>query len=641
MKRFTQTAALGLLVVLAVLLRAYNLGWPPLWTDEAESAINALTIVADGLPGDHFLGQPLYENTLVAPWPGNAEYEFRDVNYSDKGLAVYHGWLPLYAIAGAFRLAGVTPEHARSSTPLRDASPAEIRHWTAIPRWPSLVFSAVFVVAAYGLGRAIHGASSGLLLALAAATSDLLVWFGRQARYYSATLAGNAVCGIAVWNACARGRVIDHALAGLAIGLLFHVHALCAVTMAAVYIAALPLARHQPRLWLRVFTAGTVGGMLVLPWAAWSGLLGHTTHIPAARHYLDVPLLLLSLPGKYFVILASAGLCLAWLGAAFFLDPHLRKQWRQPFTEALAAFYFAIAWLTLSYLVFITLVPAPSYFVQRLKLAVAVPGLLLSSLVIATVSRAVRASSTTLPFVGMAALLVLTGQLPPALTLDGPVGDFGDLVGSIRSWNLGPGGRVFASPNEHLVLTYYSGRPVQSIGPIRKQWLDRFAGDLVVIEGPWFEPLSAADVQAAARRLGRGLPPAQAKTRAEDAPRLTTALDLLASGLRVVPPPPTPDDLDRVLVESVHHSARSNMERLVGSTPLGRVAAPSNWKEWRYAFFYWFSDPHRRAGAGLNYRACRDSALVYVHASGFVVFDCRRIRGSPLVGAATSPLGKT
>jgi hypothetical protein len=160
-RRLAGAAALASLALVAVLLRAHNLGAPTLWTDEAESAINGLTVLAEGVPADHYLGQPLYENTLVRPWPESPEYEFRDISYSDRGLAVYHGWLPLYAIAVAFRLAGVTPDEARQGAPLRDVTAAEIRRWTAVPRWPALAFNAVFVLAAYGLGRATHGPSLG------------------------------------------------------------------------------------------------------------------------------------------------------------------------------------------------------------------------------------------------------------------------------------------------------------------------------------------------------------------------------------------------------------------------------------------------------------------------------------------------
>lgn len=631
MSRATGAAALGALALLAVLLRGHDLGSPELWVDEAESAINALTIVADGVPGDRFLGQPIYENTLVRPWPESPEYEFRDISYSDRGLAVYHAWLPLYAIAGAFRLAGVTPEQARHGTPLRDGSPEEIRHWTAVPRWPSLVFSALFVVAAFGLGRAVQGAPVGWALAFTAATANVLVWFGRQARYYSATLAGNAACGLAVWNACRRGRLSDHALAGLAIGILFHVHSLSAVTMAAVYAAALRFARRQPRLWLRALTAGAVSGALVLPWAAWSGMLGHSAHIPPARDYVDPLMLLWSLPTSDPVVLSTAVLGLAWLALARLGASWLPERWRRSILDESAGMRFALAWLAIAYTTFVGLVPAASYFVERLKLVVAVPGALLITLVVAAVCRALRPSSHLLPTAGMAALLLLAGQLPPRLLLETPDLGFADLVRAVRSWDVGPGGRLFASPNDHLPLTYYSGRPVQSVAPVRREWLDRFAGGVVVIEGPWFDWLSPEDVQAVGRGLGRALTRAEATFHARDASRLATIHGLLASGLHVVSPPPPPDDLDRALVEQTRLVTRRNMDRLSAGHPLGHTAMPSNWRGWWHAFFYWFSEPGRRSGEGLNYRGCRDRARVQVHRSGFVVYDCRVSSGPPLL----------
>jgi hypothetical protein len=626
--------ALGLLALLAVALRAQHLGSPTLRVDEAESAINALTIVADGVPGDHFLGQPLYENTLVRPWPESPEYEFRDISYSEKGLAVYHGWLPLYAIAAGFRLAGVTPERARHGTPPRDASPAEARHWTAVPRWPSVVASAVLVVAAFGLGRAVQGANVGWALAIATAFSNVFVWFGRQARYYSATLAATTACGLAIWNACRRGRTSDHVLAGVAVGVLFHVHSLSAVTMAAVYVASLPLARRQPRLWLRILAAGVAGGALVLPWAVWSGWLGRTADVPAARHYLDLPILLASIPTTDPAILATATLGLAWLAVARLRGPRLGERWRRPIVEAGAGFYFATTWLVLSYLLFTALIPAASYFVERLKLVVVMPGLLLNALVIAAVSRALAPASRLLPVAGLIAMLVLAGQLPPKKMLDRPDRDLEALAGGIRSWSLGPEGRILATPNQHLVLTYYSGQPVQSIFPVRRRWLDDFTGDLVVIEGPSYWGIPTDGAREAARSLGRDLTPAQLEARAGAAARLATVLDLAADGARVRSP--ALDDLDLALVGVVRDETRKAMRRVVDGTALARAAAPSNWKEFRQAFFYWFARPDRRVGTGLNYAACRDSAAVHVDSSGFAVFDCRRVREPPLFPAAVS-----
>jgi hypothetical protein len=107
--RFPNTPAewLALVFLLAygLLLRAWDLGGKPFRVDEAESSINALTILRHGVPVGHYLGLPIYENTLTRPWPESDEYEFKDTSYSDSGLAVYHGRVPLYGLAAAYGLA--------------------------------------------------------------------------------------------------------------------------------------------------------------------------------------------------------------------------------------------------------------------------------------------------------------------------------------------------------------------------------------------------------------------------------------------------------------------------------------------------------------------------------------------------------
>src|SRR5262245_27152644 len=83
-------------VVLGVMLRVSFVNSRPLWVDEAESGINALTILERGYPSDRYLGLPIYENVLISTTPDSEEYEFRDSSYSTRGMAIYHGWLPLY-----------------------------------------------------------------------------------------------------------------------------------------------------------------------------------------------------------------------------------------------------------------------------------------------------------------------------------------------------------------------------------------------------------------------------------------------------------------------------------------------------------------------------------------------------------------
>src|SRR5688572_10057042 len=63
-------------------LRAWDLSQAPCWVDEAESCINALTILDKGVPTDRYLGVPVFENTLTLPWPEHPEFEFKDSSYS-------------------------------------------------------------------------------------------------------------------------------------------------------------------------------------------------------------------------------------------------------------------------------------------------------------------------------------------------------------------------------------------------------------------------------------------------------------------------------------------------------------------------------------------------------------------------------
>jgi hypothetical protein len=627
------------LVVVAVGLRAFHLGSPMLWIDEAESALNALTIVATGLPGNQFLGQPLYENTLVRPWPESAEFEFRDISYSDRGLATYHGWLPLYAIAGAFRLAGVTPEIARHGTPLQSASPDDIARWTAVPRLPALLFSALFVISVWGLGRRVHSASAGWALGLAAATSNLLVGFGRQARYYSATLAGNAACALAIWNACRRGRVTDHAMVGLAIGTLFHIHSLSAATMVGLYAFELILARNQPRLWLRVLVSGGLAGVLVLPWAVWSGMLSQTQFIPAARHYLTWQMVFWSLPSRNLAVVTIAAVTLGWVMACAVFGARIDARWRVPFVSQASSFRFAFVWLMLSYVMFVGGMPAASYFVTRLKLVTAVPGLLVCALGLSAACRAARPQWTLLPVVAMAGFLVISGQVPPRINASTDDDrNLTNLVDLVRSWTLSPSTHLFSSPNDHLTLTYYTGRPVQSIAPVRKAWLDDPTHEVVIVAGERFGPLDAANVQDVARGLGFRLSRDEAHRRADESRRIATELDLRASGADVMFSRSRPlDDLDRALVETVRSENRRAQTVELRGTPLGRQFAVANTDEFRHAFFYWFSGPEWRTGPGLNYAACRARARVTVHPSGWTVFDCRRTDQPVLVPAVAQP----
>lgn len=629
LSRRTRTVLLLTIIVSAgAALRLHDLGASVLWVDEAESAINALTIVADGLPGDRFLGQPIYENTLVRTWPDHPEYEFRDLSYSDRGLAVYHSWIPLYAIAAAFRLAGVTPEDARRGPPVRNASQAEVEHWTFVPRAPSVVFAVLLILAAYRLGRVTHSPAVGLSLALMTACSTFFVDAGRQARYYSAALAFTALAGAAVWVAWRRGRWIDHALAGLTIGLLFHVHSVSAVAMTGLYILSVPLGLNQPKLFARMVVAGTTAALLIVPWALWTGMFTQAELQPPARTLLDAQMVIQSLP-RNPVLVAALVLGLCWFAAAVRPATRMSEKWRRPVLDAAPVVLFALAWLTASYLVYFLAMPAASFFQYRLRLTLAVPGALLLTVFVVEAARLVRPSGWA-PLAAMALLLMLAQQFSVGLyrSTDPP---FFDFIAEMRQWRLAPGSRIYASPNEHLVLTYYTGRLVQSIAPIRREWLNRFDGDLVIIEARTYLRPPLDRVLDVAMANGVRLTPEQGVARAREAVQLAKAQDLVAGGAHVESPATTSRDaLDPPLVTLVRDWTAESVAGGVAGTPLASNPRLANWDEFRESFFYWFAGGGPRWGERLNYATCRATARVDVHPSGFAVLDCRHPDAPPL-----------
>jgi hypothetical protein len=177
------------------------------------------------------------------------------------------------------------------------------------------------------------------------------------------------------------------------------------------------------------------------------------------------------------------------------------------------------------------------------------------------------------------------------------------------------------------VLTYYAGRPVQNIAPVRRSWLDRFDDDLVILEGPRYSRPTSRQFEEAAARRGLTLSPAETKRRLRDAVVFATHHDLQASGVAVTALTRQPDPLDQALADAARLSTRT----FVQTSLLDPDPTMSTWQDFRDQFFYRFANPATRTGPGLNYRACRSRAIATVLPNGTTVLDCRRVRESPLV----------
>ncbi len=498
----------------------FDLSAYPFWVDEAESAINALTILQHGYPTDTYLGLPIFENTLVQPWPDNPEYEFRDISYSDRHVAVYHGWLPLYAIAASFAISQISPDAPDPTLSIKhDLN--ERKRRTLAARMPAVLFGAAFLAVVFGGANLLYGRDAAWTALILGSIHPWHIANSRQARYYSAELLFTTACCILVWVMIRRGRWRHFVLAALGFVLLFHTHLLSFVTGGVVVLFAAPLIlRHQKHALAKIAAFGLIVAGGTLPWLIFTGFLAHRGRIPPGWTLLRLPSDLMLCPPFQLRHLLLGAIFVAALAWAVLVRQTVSSRLKKPLLESAPSLSLVALWIGCGYTAFFALMPAASIDTARLNLSYWGPALLGASVICAAAARIISPRTSTLaaPVVGLV-LFVVTGH----------VADLGTNRGSDRRWTsnvkvidwlsairLQEDTKIYAAPNSHLIWTVYTGLPVQSIAPVRRQFLNNYRGEIVYIDSPVTngtdaDILDREQISEAARREGYSLTPDSAE----------------------------------------------------------------------------------------------------------------------------------
>ena len=252
------------------------------------------------------------------------------------------------------------PMHSRASTPTwTSGGPPTVRHGTqeflrrtVVPRIPSILFAVLFLSCAYLLGRTVSGYATAWSLLMPMAFVESFVWFGWQARYYSATLAFSTLSGLAIWNLTRRGMWRDSVATGLALVLLFHTHSLSFLILMALLLANVPVGFKQPRWLSKLMLTGAVVALGIVPWMFWTGFLNAGARIPSAWPLLVFPQDFVSWFAARKVFVGIIGsVVAALLVSAAFPPQRLPRLIASAATDK-HAFYFAATWFALAYAVF-------------------------------------------------------------------------------------------------------------------------------------------------------------------------------------------------------------------------------------------------------------------------------------------------
>ncbi len=611
-----------LLIVAGIAFRIDDALGRTLWADEAESAINGLAILEHGLPIGEFLGEPVYENVMVKPWPENVEYEFRDVSYSENGLSIYHGWLPLYAIALSEKAFGLD-----KLTEATDGAglPFEIDSRTWAPRIPALIASLIFLVLIYKTSCELSNSAAGLAALTVAALGSQCISFGAQARYYSFALMFTAAGVLLLWRCLQRGGLRDFVLLGCIAGLLFHTHKICCLAFLATSAGALFFGRRRLESVVpRSLAALSVFSVAVVPWVVSVGFLENGSSLPFAVWDLEWPA-----DGVIYIAQRPIASALFLVGLAAMGVP--QAAWRRlavggdPLSPRMRAAVLLTSWSVISYVAFFALMPSASFWFSRLTLVIAVPAILLFGMAIDAIGEQLRvghrpvfAVLCSLAFLGVTGRLGASGATSSLSFSD--LNQGAELLSQCRL----PDSKLYATPNEHLVWAYYLRQPVVSVAAVRREFIEQYPGQIVLIDRATLlrNPIQPADIRAASLRAGVEIP--------EDEIEHWIYLIGLTAVRRQRAQEVAEAHLDGSLPDYFKPLLEQVEEFLVHPYPLPgfRLENPAmiremplTEREWWQAFFLKYVDPESRSGERANYsRRFRQAAMIALGESPVVVY---------------------
>jgi hypothetical protein len=617
-----EITAVVLIILIGTVVRFWNLATPMMWCDEAESSINALTILDHGVPVNHYLGLPLYENILTRKWEGHPEYEFADTSYSSKGYVTYHGWLPLYCMAGSFWAAGIEPDRD-DGTLISKHTVDEIDTRTIAARVPMVIAGSLFLVVIYFSARQMYGVDAAFAALLVATVSTPIIRIARQARYYALTVLLSTLCAWLIYRMWKTRQWKDFILGGAAFVLLFHTHVLTFATAGFMMALISCILVRDRTNWGKIAVFGLIVLAGTVPWMVWSGFLETVKGVPKAWTYLtwsDVfswPLA--RWPMTLFI--------LGGIAIPIVLSRWLPKRHAEHWSPGIAPAIFLGVWCIAGWALFMTLIPAASLFWQRVYLGTVGPGMILGAILFAALARMigyrVSVPLASILFLGFVYANLRTSpwwlrQLEQRTYMR-------DLTAVMTHWNPREGTRVYATPNDHLTLQFFTGVPVQSVAPVRKEFLDSYPKDIVFFDCTLnLVPLVSDSIHEEARKDGLELTEEQAAEWAKIL-MLRGPADFVRPTVRYVtiPADPLPAFARRVLKEQVNrtHVHLREIDDFVAANPaVFRGYRMDTYADWWGIFYYRFVDPDSRRGTHANYADRLKTASAHVLQTSWIVY---------------------
>ena len=252
--------------------------------------------------------------------------------------------------------------------------------------------------------------------------------------------------------------------------------------------------------------------------------------------------------------------------------------------------------MLIGFAAFTFLIPAASYFYKRMALGFLGPGLIFGAILFALIIRAIwpRRSNWLAPLAFFVAVVACGEVFMPWWDSSEPNGTL-EAVQWLSTHDLPADAKLYCTPNDQLTLTFLTGLPVQSVAPIRKNFIDSYPGRMIVIESsPPYQQLQLDDIVRIAGQSGTKLSWMDAwKLQAPLCTRLQRIE--LASRCEKVDPPlePTQSFTDAIVAFQREYTMRRQQHWMDNgaNNPVMRGFDIPNFASWWPIFFYRFVDP--------------------------------------------------
>ncbi|MFC2135177.1 ArnT family glycosyltransferase [Bacteroidota bacterium] len=458
-----------IILIIGIFFRFYNLGVPVLDVDEAEVYLASQSILDSGVPTG-FYKIPFYENAYYYE-SNSTMYEFDSTNYYKSDLVLRKGWTTYYLTA-FFSLFGKNE---------------------FLLRFPFVLISVFSMIFFFKFVKYLYNERTALISLFFYAVSPSLLMYERIVRYYSPMILFIILSLYFFVRAFKEKGKKNYLIGAVSLGLLFHTNILICLALCFV-IGAYGLI-SKVKINKKLIHSAILFCIIVIPWILGTGFLWKLAYEPKGKPFttgfiFERIVSGISAQGVLYTILFIAIITLI---ANLFLREKTSKTiffWKNNNSNKLIILYL-IFMIVIPFIIVPTTSFEDKLFVSLIPAFIILVAKFFDSIFDISENKNFRVSVIIIIILSVASFDNVFGHQPnESLSVKEIVQiERSSLLTDInyiieKETNINP---LILTTFNHFPLMFYTNYTSQIIWPIRKEFIDGYEDELVIVESGFIE----------------------------------------------------------------------------------------------------------------------------------------------------------